>query len=109
MRQELKKGANVWCAPRSSVLSYSVYLVHFPAMVFIAAFMKDFLDIGYERPRTPATIIYALVLLVILYVYAWLFAALTEVHTNPVRSRLSLAISNLPYRVHFLDRSQLAK
>ena len=80
--------------------SYTVYLVHFPAIVFAAAFMKDVLDIGFERQPTAATIIYALALLVILYGYAWLFAALTEVHTDAVRSRLSLAISNLPYRVH---------
>jgi peptidoglycan/LPS O-acetylase OafA/YrhL len=89
--------------------SYTVYLVHFPAMVFVAAFMKDVLDIGFERRPTAATMTYALALLVILYGYAWMFAAFTEAHTNAIRSRLSVAISNLLYRVHFWGRKQAAE
>jgi peptidoglycan/LPS O-acetylase OafA/YrhL len=39
--------------------SYTIYLVHFPAMVFLAAFMKDVLDIGFVRQPTVATMVYA--------------------------------------------------
>jgi peptidoglycan/LPS O-acetylase OafA/YrhL len=82
--------------------SYTVYLVHFPAMVFIAAFMKAVLDIGFLRRPNLATMIYVGALLAMLYGYAWIFAAFTEAHTNAVRSRLSLAIPRLFYWVKHL-------
>jgi peptidoglycan/LPS O-acetylase OafA/YrhL len=75
--------------------SYTIYLVHFPAMVFLAAFMKDVLDIGFARQPGVAATIYAGALLVTLYGCAWIFAALTEAHTDVIRSRLSLVISDL--------------
>jgi peptidoglycan/LPS O-acetylase OafA/YrhL len=75
--------------------SYTIYLVHFPAMVFLAAFMKDVLDIGFARQPGVAATIYAGALLVTLYGCAWIFAALTEAHTDVIRSRLSLVILDL--------------
>ena len=90
------KNSRVFAVHRAlSSFSYTVYLVHFPAMVFIAAFMKDVLDIGFGRQPTVAAMTYAMALLVILYGYAWIFAAFTEAHTNTVRSRLSLVVSAL--------------
>jgi peptidoglycan/LPS O-acetylase OafA/YrhL len=80
--------------------SYTLYLVHFPAIVFLAAFMKDVLDIGFERPPSVATMIYAGALLAMLYGYAWIFAACTEAHTSAVRSRLTLAVPALLRRVN---------
>jgi peptidoglycan/LPS O-acetylase OafA/YrhL len=85
--------------------SYTVYLVHFPAMVFVVAFMKDVLDVGFFRQSVGA-LMYAGVLLAILYGYAWIFAAFTEAHTNVVRSRLSLVIPTLLYQVNFLVRAR---
>jgi peptidoglycan/LPS O-acetylase OafA/YrhL len=75
--------------------SYTVYLVHFPAMVFLAAFMKDVLDIGFARQPGVAATIYAGALLVTLYGCAWIFAAFTEAHTDVIRSRLSPVILGL--------------
>ena len=71
-------------------------------MVFLAAFMKDVLDIGFVRQPTAATMIYASALLAILYAYAWIFAAFTEAHTNAVRSRLSQWIPALLHGGKFL-------
>jgi peptidoglycan/LPS O-acetylase OafA/YrhL len=79
--------------------SYTVYLVHFPAMVFLAAFMNDVLDIGFTRQPDVATMVYAGTLLAMIYGYAWIFAEFTEAHTDTVRSRLSLLVPALFYRV----------
>jgi peptidoglycan/LPS O-acetylase OafA/YrhL len=75
--------------------SYTVYLVHFPAMVFVAAFLKEFFDIEFSRQPTTDVIIYIGALVTILYGYAWLFAYLTEAHTDAFRSRLRLEILGL--------------
>ena len=86
--------------------SYTVYLVHFPALLFIASFMKDYLGIGFERQANIATMIYGGALLLMVYGYAWIFAAFTEAHTNAVRSRLSLVIPALAYRATVLVRTK---
>ena len=106
--KNLKGPGKFWLIHRGlASFSYTVYLVHFPAMVFVAAFMKSVLDIGFGRQPTVAAMIYAGALLVILYGYAWIFAALTEVHTNAVRSRLSAVIPAVFYRTAFLIHRQI--
>jgi peptidoglycan/LPS O-acetylase OafA/YrhL len=89
--------------------SYTVYLVHFPAMVFVVAVMKDVLDVEFLRQPGVGTLIYAAALLAILYVYAWVFAAFTEAHTDVVRSRLSWVIPALLHQASFLDRVRLSR
>jgi len=88
---------------RLASFSYTVYLVHFPAVVFLAVFMREVLGIGFLRPPGVAAVIYAAGLLAILYGYAWIFAALTEAHTNVIRSRLSKAIPVLIDWTRFLS------
>jgi peptidoglycan/LPS O-acetylase OafA/YrhL len=80
--------------------SYTVYLVHFPALVFVAAMMKDVFHIGFLRQPSVGTLAYAMALLLILYGYAWIFAAVTEAHTDAIRSRLSLLTAALRYRAN---------
>jgi len=86
--------------------SYTVYLVHFPAMMFAVALMKDVLDVGFLRQPSVGALIYMGVLLVILYGYAWIFAAFTEAHTNVVRSRLGLVIAALFYQREYISPSE---
>jgi peptidoglycan/LPS O-acetylase OafA/YrhL len=106
--KNLKRPGKFWLIHRGlASFSYTVYLVHFPAMVFVAAFMKSVLDIGFGRQPTVAAMIYAGALLVILYGYAWIVAAFTEVHTNAVRSRLSTVIPAVLYRTAFLIHRQI--
>jgi peptidoglycan/LPS O-acetylase OafA/YrhL len=107
--KNLKKSRTVDAHRALASFSYTVYLVHFPAMVFAAAFMKDVLDIGFDQQPTAAAMPYAVALLMLLYGYAWIFAAFTEVHTNAVRSRLTLVILNLLYRASFIVRKQVAE
>ncbi len=56
--------------------SYTVYLVHFPAMVFVAAFLKEFFNIEFSRQPTTDVIIY--------------IGALLIIHTDTVGSLLIL-------------------
>jgi peptidoglycan/LPS O-acetylase OafA/YrhL len=106
--KNLKKPRNSAAHRVLSSFSYTVYLVHFPAMMFVAAFMKDVLDIGFGRQPTVAAITYAVALLVILYGYAWIFAAFTEAHTNTIRSRLSLVVSAFRHQANFLGRHRFS-
>jgi len=82
--------------------SYTAYLVHFPAMVLVAAVLKDVFDIGFSRQQSAATLVYAGTLVAIIYGYAWLFAVFTEAHTNVVRSHLKLVISALLHHNNIL-------
>jgi peptidoglycan/LPS O-acetylase OafA/YrhL len=102
--KNLKKSRTFGAHRALASFSYTVYLVHFPAMVFVAAFMKDVLDIGFGRQPTVAAMTYVVALFVILYGYAWIFAAFTEAHTNTVRSRLSLVVSASHHQANFLAR-----
>ena len=88
---------------RLASFSYSLYLVHFPVMVFVAAVFKDVFDISFRRSPSVATLLYGVASLVIIYGFAWIFASATEAHTHTVRSRLDLAISD---RIHSLGSAR---
>jgi peptidoglycan/LPS O-acetylase OafA/YrhL len=90
--KNLKRRVKFWPLHRAlASFSYTVYLVHFPTMVFAAAALKEIFDIGFWlRPTgTVDAMIYLGALLALLYGYSWIFAALTEAYTDAVRSRLS--------------------
>jgi hypothetical protein len=73
-------------------------------MVFAAAVLKEKFDIGFllQPTGTVNAIIYLGALLMILYGYAWIFAAFTESYTDAVRSHLGLVISTLRQQVNFV-------
>jgi peptidoglycan/LPS O-acetylase OafA/YrhL len=102
--KNLKERVKFW--PLHRVLasfSYTVYLVHYPAMVFAAAVLKEIFDIGFLQPAgTVKAMIYLGTLLVLLYGYAWVFATFTEAYTDTVRLRLDLVISTLRHQANFL-------
>ena len=87
---------------RLASFSYTVYLVHFPAMVFIAAFLKDAFNVEFLREPSVTTMIYLGILLLLLYGYAWIFAVFTEAHTDRIRSRLSHVVSACRQQANFL-------
>jgi len=94
--KNLKTGRKLGSVHRMlASFSYTVYLVHFPAMVFAAALLKEVFGIRFLRPPGVTGLIYAGALLMVLYVYAWVFAVLTEAHTSTVRARLSVTIPAL--------------
>jgi peptidoglycan/LPS O-acetylase OafA/YrhL len=106
--KNLKHPRRFWTLHRTlATFSYTVYLVHFPAMMFAAAMMKDVFDVGFSRQPSVAALVYAGALLTILYGYAWIFATFTEAHTDAVRSRLSLIVSALRYRANSLAHAKV--
>jgi peptidoglycan/LPS O-acetylase OafA/YrhL len=106
--KNLKGRLKFWSLHRAlASCSYTMYVVHFPAMVFLAAFMKDVLDIDFMRQPDVTTAIYAGALLAMLYGCAWIFAAFTEAHTGAVRSRLGQIIPALLYQADFFIRRNI--
>ena len=71
-------------------------------MVFIAAFLKDAFNVEFLREPSVTTMIYLGILLLLLYGYAWIFAAFTEAHTDRIRSRLSHVVSACRQQANFL-------
>jgi peptidoglycan/LPS O-acetylase OafA/YrhL len=99
--KNLKTPRKFWSLHRTlASFSYTVYLVHFPALIFVAAMMKDVFNVGFLRQPSVTAIVYASALVAILYGYAWIFAVFTEARTDAVRSRLSLVVSALHHRAN---------
>jgi peptidoglycan/LPS O-acetylase OafA/YrhL len=72
---------------RMAGFSYSLYLVHFPAMLFLTASLR--LEVGASHWGAVA------VLIVCLYAVAYAFFLVTERNTNTLRSLLSRYVSKL--------------
>lgn len=68
--------------------SFSVYLLHFPAMLFMAAVGYQSLGLRFFVQPGLASLFYAASITAVLYLYCFLFSQLTERHTGYVRSRL---------------------
>jgi peptidoglycan/LPS O-acetylase OafA/YrhL len=108
--KNLKMPRKSWALHRTlASFSYTVYLVHFPAMIFVAAIMKDVFNVEFLRLPSVSAIIYAGALLTILYVYAWIFSVFTEAHTDAVRLGLSRLISALRGLVNSLVHTKVVQ
>lgn len=70
--------------------SYTSYLTHFPAMVFIVAFAYQFLGIQFQVQPSIYGLLYTLILVIILYAYSYVFSLLTEQHTFAVRKKIDV-------------------
>jgi peptidoglycan/LPS O-acetylase OafA/YrhL len=80
-RAALRPAPHRWLAG----FSYSVYLVHFPAMLFLLALIRHVAHSGIaEQPGIP-TLGLAVAVTGVLYVYARGFAAITEDRTDAFR------------------------
>jgi peptidoglycan/LPS O-acetylase OafA/YrhL len=68
--------------------SYTTYLVHFPAMLFLTAASHDLFGTGFWQQPSPALYLRFVATIGLLYVYAWCFSRLTEQHTQSLREWL---------------------
>ena len=68
--------------------SYTSYLTHFPAMVFIVAFAYQFFGIKFQVQPGTYGLLYTLLLILTLYAYSYVFSILTEQHTFSVRKKV---------------------
>ncbi len=78
--------------------SYTVYLVHFPAMVFIVAVCADVTGFGIGMQPNAVGFAFLAALIVLLYLYAWSLASLTEFRTVQVRRRLQHLVGERHFR-----------
>jgi peptidoglycan/LPS O-acetylase OafA/YrhL len=68
--------------------SYTTYLVHFPMLTVLGAFVHDYFGIRFDQQPTLVGGLYFLALLSAIYLYSYLFAKLTEGNTGRVRDAL---------------------
>jgi peptidoglycan/LPS O-acetylase OafA/YrhL len=69
--------------------SYSLYLVHFPVLLFFVAAANATLGAPFLLPFRPWPFGYATILLVLVLAFVFIFHALTEAHTGAVRRWLA--------------------
>ncbi len=92
-----------------AAFSYTIYLVHFPAMVFLAACAHRVFGFGIADQPTLAAVAFTLAMILCLYGFAWGVAQLTEAHTSQARNwlyrTLRTATQRLP-RIALTPRRQ---
>ncbi|MBV0913468.1 acyltransferase family protein [Anianabacter salinae] len=93
------RGRQLWLIERFGPLnrwladfSYSLYLVHYPVMLFVLAILSEVFGLtairnGYHPNDPQGLVVYAGVLVAV-YAVAWGFAQMTERRTAPVRAAL---------------------
>jgi len=86
--------------------SYTLYLVHFPALMLAGAVLHDAFGVKLAQPPTPSRAALVVAMVVGLSVYGWLFASATERHTNVVRRALTalLPLSRAGFGLSFKKR-----
>lgn len=90
-------GRTAWVNRVMADFSYSLYLIHFPLMLFFLGALHatgqfESIARGYSPTDSTGLAIHAIVIVAI-YLCAWLFASLTERTTPFVRARLKLLFS----------------
>jgi peptidoglycan/LPS O-acetylase OafA/YrhL len=72
-----------------AAFSYTLYLVHFPAIVLCACVLSDVAGLPFLQQPSIASFAYFAGLLAFVIAYAWCFSQLTERYTPRVRSAIS--------------------
>lgn len=73
---------------RLAGFSYSLYLVHFPMLVFVVAALHDLLGYKFLYQPSIASVVYLGGVLLLLVSYAFVFSLFTEARTSSVRKFL---------------------
>ncbi len=76
--------------------SYTLYAVHFPALILLAAAAHDLLGLQFNRPLTPASLAAVAALSLAIWVFAGAMAHVTERRTPAVRNWLMRLVSGTP-------------
>lgn len=80
---------------RLAGFSYTLYLVHFPALIFLGAFVHDIFGVGSARPFGAASLTLVVAFVGTVSGYAWCFAYLTERRTLVVRDGLTRMVTRV--------------
>ena len=76
---------NEWLAE----FSYSTYLFHFPAMLFVVAAGYQFFDLRFQVQPSMQGVMYFLTVTAVVYIYCYALSLLTERYTNTLRRKLN--------------------
>ena len=69
--------------------SYTIYLIHFPLLIFLVASAHDLVRIRFfKQPDINGGVLFC-ILLITIYVFGYMFSILTEARTSEVRKFLS--------------------
>lgn len=77
-----------WLHDFLAEFSFTTYLFHFPAMVFIVAIGYQIFGLRFQVQPSASGYLYMFVATAILYLYCFVFYQLTEKHTVYVREKL---------------------
>lgn len=77
--------------------SYSMYLFHFPAMLFLVAAANQIFGIPFLAAFSIHTAFLIFCLLLILYVLGYVFSQCTERHTDLIKNSLKKGLTTLPF------------
>lgn len=75
--------------------SYSTYLIHFPALLFIVAVGYQQFGLRFQVQPDTHSMLYMMVLTAFTYLNCYAFAQLTERHTNLVRRKIDKGLKQL--------------
>jgi peptidoglycan/LPS O-acetylase OafA/YrhL len=82
---------NAWLAE----FSYTTYLFHFPALLFLVAAGYQIFGLKFQVQPAVNGLLYMLGLTAAIYLYCYAFAQLTERHTNVVRMKTNTGLERL--------------
>jgi len=71
-----------------SNFSYSLYVIHFPIIIFLLSFLHDNFSFKFSVEPNINYLGYFIVILVLIYTLAYLFFILTEKNTKKIQKRL---------------------
>ena len=87
-----RPGKRLWLSAVHKQLagfSYSLYLIHFPLMIFTVSLLNEILGLAFLGQPSGGRLIYYGAMLAFLCSSAWLFAQFTELHTSKLREILT--------------------
>ena len=73
--------------------SYSIYLFHFPFLIFLSALLHDFYNIQFMQQPSNINIILVLSFCLSIYIYGYLMFLITEKHSIKLRSFITSIIT----------------
>jgi peptidoglycan/LPS O-acetylase OafA/YrhL len=79
--------------------SFSLYLYHFPAMIFVVALCESLFNISFLLQPSLDALAYGILMTILLLFYAIGLYRLTEAHTDRIRSSVEASLVAARYRL----------
>jgi peptidoglycan/LPS O-acetylase OafA/YrhL len=86
--------------------SYSIYLFHFPTMLFFVAAANHLFGWPFLMPPSPRSVTYLIALVALLYVLGYLYSLATERYTDVIKSLLRRGLLRAPIITRIFNSSR---